>query len=247
MSDNFPPATSDMPLYKRIKQQLQQKFAEMPPLSPVPSERELCTELNVSRTTIRKTLAELERLGNITRLPGKGTFTSEKKYIDHELQWFIGFHEDAKRQNKAAQTRVIRQTIALPSPEACLALKISADTRIFVLERLRYIDGEPICLVSAFIPLEICTGLISQDFSDSSLYEFLRSQGISTLRARRSIEVKVASDEDALYLSIEPHSPVLLFQSTGYTHNDKPFEFVQSRYPAFKARFESEVYNDQIN
>jgi DNA-binding GntR family transcriptional regulator len=80
------------------------------------------------------------------------------------------------------------------------------------------------------------------NFSDQSLYKFLKSFDISIFKAKRSIEVIQAATTEATHLNIEKDSPVVLFQSHGYTENGTPFEYMRSRYPAYKARFESEVY-----
>ncbi|HRU02207.1 MAG TPA: GntR family transcriptional regulator, partial [Victivallales bacterium] len=53
----------------------------------LPSERELCELFKVSRTTIRKALAELEKSRLISRKVGSGTFIISKKRS--QLIWFL--------------------------------------------------------------------------------------------------------------------------------------------------------------
>ncbi|MCL6444427.1 MAG: GntR family transcriptional regulator [Alicyclobacillus sp.] len=238
--------SGEEPLYRQIQKALLAKLEQQPPLSPVPSERELCAEFQVSRQTIRKALDDLEQKGRIYRLPGKGTFVADKKYTDHELQWFIGFHEDASMQHKAPSSRILRQTVALATPEIATKLEIPHGTQLFVLERLRCVDDEPMCLVTSYIPLELCPDLLRQDFTNQSLYEFLLRNGLTIYKARRSIEVIEASSTEASYLEVQSGSPLLLFQSLGFLEQGSPFEYVRSRYPAYKARFESEVFRPKL-
>src|SRR5205085_1736010 len=91
---------SSPPLYQQLKEKILNQFKELSPLTPIPSERELCDLFGVSRPTVRRALEELEHEGEFVRLAGKGTFIADKKYTDHEMQSFIGFHEDASSQNK---------------------------------------------------------------------------------------------------------------------------------------------------
>jgi len=238
---------SQYPLYHQLKQLIMENLKDLPPLSPVPSERELCDKFGVSRPTVRRALNELVHEGKLHRLAGKGTFVADQKYVDHEMQWFIGFYEDASMQQRTPSSKVIQQNIISPSPDIAKKLSISEDKEVFVLERLRYVDGEPICLVTSFIPFELIPDLAKADFSEKSLYQFLKSYNINIYKAKRSIEVKQASDLEAIHLEIEKNSPVLLFQSLGYLQNGIPFEYVRSRYPAYKARFESEVFQPGLD
>jgi DNA-binding GntR family transcriptional regulator len=233
---------SPLPLYYQLKQLILDMLKELPPLSPVPSERELCETFSVSRPTVRRALEELEHDGELYRLAGKGTFVADKKYVDHEMQWFIGFYEDASMQQRNPTTKVLQQSIITATQDIAQKLSIPEESEVFVLERLRYVDGEPICLVSSYIPYKICPDLAKTNFAELSLFNFLKSYDISIFKARRSIEVKHASGVEAAQLNIEKGDPVVLFQSLGYSENGIPFEYVRSRYPAYKARFESEVF-----
>lgn len=233
---------SPLPLYYQLKQLIMDMLKEFPPLSPIPSERELCDKFGVSRPTVRRALEELESDGELYRLPGKGTFVADKKYVDHEMQWFIGFYEDASMQQKNPTTKVLQQSIVTATQDITQKLGIPEESEVFVLERLRFVDGEPICLVSSYIPYDICPELAKTNFAEQSLYQFLKSYDISIYKARRSIEVKHASGAEAAHLDIQKGDPVVLFQSLGYLENGTPFEYVRSRYPAYKARFESEVF-----
>ena len=227
--------------YLDAKSLLEKRLREMPPLAPFPSERDLCAEFGVSRTTIRRTLAEMEKEGVIHRLAGKGTFTADTKYTDHAMQSFIGFDEDARTQNKVVTNRILVHRIAPCPREEAAALRIRVGEEIFILERLRFVDGAPICYVTSVLPLAICPDMVKQDFAEESLYDFLRRRRIITVRAHRSIEVNEASSDEADLLGIAPQSPIFLFESIGYTAADRPLDHVRSRYPAYKARFETEV------
>jgi len=240
----FKDPNSQVPLYIQLKEVMMEELNQLSPLSPIPSERELCEKYEVSRPTVRRALEELQQEGQLVRLPGKGTFVAEKekKYTDHALQWAIGFHEDASMQHKNPKTKVLQQVVGTASPQAAEALGIPEGSDVFILERLRFVDNEPICLVTSVIPLEICPDLIKANFTDQSLYDYLRPYGIVLYKAKRSIEVIHATAAEAAYLEIEKDSPVALFQSRGFTENGHAFEYVRSRYPAYKARFESEVY-----
>ena len=69
-----------IPLYSRVASSLRNKIfsGQYEPGSKLPSEEGLAKCYNVSRITIRESLAHLEREGLINRHRGRGTFVSEK-------------------------------------------------------------------------------------------------------------------------------------------------------------------------
>ena len=66
------------PLYSQLVDTIREKIDnDMKPGDLLPSERDLSVKYNLSRTTVRLALAELEALGVVVRKHGKGTFVSD--------------------------------------------------------------------------------------------------------------------------------------------------------------------------
>src|ERR671911_2757583 len=82
----------------------------------IPSERQLSTDLGVSRLTVRAALDELVREGYLVRRRGSGTFVSEPK-IAQELT-MTSFTDDMQRlgMRPASKTLDLRVTPAGPPP-----------------------------------------------------------------------------------------------------------------------------------
>ena len=72
------PAATE-PKYYTVKRHLLEFIGSLDPGAPVPTERELATELETSRTTVRQALGELVVEGRLVRRQGSGTFVSEPK------------------------------------------------------------------------------------------------------------------------------------------------------------------------
>lgn len=66
----------DIPKYRRLKYELEEKWRNFSAHRALPSEREIRRDYGLSLETVRKALAELESEGRIYRLPNKGSFIS---------------------------------------------------------------------------------------------------------------------------------------------------------------------------
>ena len=77
----------NQPLYQQIFHDLQQAIADgsLPVDSQVPTEKELSTKYQVSRITSKRALTELEQLGLIYRVRGKGSFVTSCSYFPFYL------------------------------------------------------------------------------------------------------------------------------------------------------------------
>lgn len=74
---------SEKPMYEQIEEQIKESICnnEAEDNEPLPSVRQLSSQLNVSAITIKRAYADLEKEGFIYTVAGKGTFV-KLKHID---------------------------------------------------------------------------------------------------------------------------------------------------------------------
>jgi GntR family transcriptional regulator len=70
--------TDKRPMYQQIMEQIIQRIAvgDWPPNTPLPSIRQLATEIKVSIITVKRAYLELEREGVISTQQGKGSWVN---------------------------------------------------------------------------------------------------------------------------------------------------------------------------
>ena len=70
--------TNKRPMYQQIMEQIIQRIAigDCPPNTPLPSIREMATEIKVSLITVKRAYLELERKGVISTQQGKGSWVN---------------------------------------------------------------------------------------------------------------------------------------------------------------------------
>lgn len=121
----------------------------------IPGESDLCEEYGISRTVVRQALRELELAGLIVRRKGKGTFIAEPKINESLAQKLTGFYQDMTERGLKPVTQVLHQKTVPADKNVARFLEIPIGTLVVDIKRLRFIEEDPIQLVTSYIPL-IC-------------------------------------------------------------------------------------------
>jgi GntR family transcriptional regulator len=212
------------------------------PGDQIPGEQELCALYRVSRTVVRQALRELELEGVINRRKGKGTFISLPKISEGLVQKLTGFYQDMVERGLKPVTKVLHQNVTPANDKVARFLNIQPGEQVIDILRLRFINAEPIQLVTTYIPFGICPALATADLTDRSLYEFLETEcGVLLAKGRRYIEAVLANENEAELLGIERGAPLLMLDSISFSENGEPIEYYHALHRGDRSRFEVEL------
>ena len=111
--------SSAVPLYRQLEDAVQSDIDSgvYPPGGLLPSESEICTRYDLSRSVVRQTLRHLAQAGVIRTERGRGSFVAERKLSERFVQRTTGFYDDLTRMGLRIDTRVLRQEIAPVPPD----------------------------------------------------------------------------------------------------------------------------------
>lgn len=208
----------------------------------IPGEQDLCEIYGISRTVVRQALRELELEGVVNRRKGKGTFISQPKISEGLVQKLTGFYQDMVERGLRPGTRVLHQNVNPASENVARFLNIEPGEKVIDIQRLRFINEEPIQLVTTYLPYEICPALASVDLADRSLYKFLESEcGVFIAKGRRFIEAVLANEAEATLLGIDRGTPLLMLDSISYVESGQPVEYYHALHRGDRSRFEVEL------
>jgi GntR family transcriptional regulator len=148
---------SHIPYYIQLMDLLKEKILHKTwlPGEQIPPEQDLCETYGISRTVVRQALRELELEGVINRRKGKGTFITEPKINEGLIQKLTGFYQDMVERGLNPVTRVLHQNVVRANEKVARFLNIPPETEVIDIERLRFINDEPIQLVTTYIPYQI--------------------------------------------------------------------------------------------
>ena len=235
---------SFVPYYIQVMDALKEYLEEggAKPNEQLPGEPELCRMFDVSRTVIRQALRELEYEGLIIRKKGKGTFVAEPKIQESLFQELTGFYQDMEAKGLTPVSKVLKQEIIPAKIKVAGYLKLKEGTPVIQIDRLRFVEDEPIVFVTTFLPQHLCPKLVEVDLTNQSLYAFLESQyGIEIDRGHRTIEAVPANELEADLLNTNKGAPLILLDSVSYLADNTPIEYYHALHRGDRSRFEVEL------
>ncbi len=197
--------------YQRVQQALAEEIGRgrMPPGSQLPPERALAEHFGVSRVTLRRALAELERGGVVSRAGGRGWAVAGSP-IGEPPNALMSFTEMAASRGLIATARVLASGVRSATIDEAETLGLAPGAALFELERLRLMDDVPILIACSRVPVALAPGLEEVDFSTASLYWVLEERfGLRPTRAHFSVEAIASDERRATLLELEPGRPLL--------------------------------------
>ncbi|MGI8384227.1 GntR family transcriptional regulator [Robertmurraya sp. P23] len=208
----------------------------------LPSERELAEQYGISRMTARHTLSILEREGVVERRVGAGTFISNYK-IEMDFITFNSFTRTMLGKGLTPSTQVLSIKKSLAKPGIANKLHIPVGEEIVIIKRLRNVNGIPISIEESFIPYKYCPDIDHRITNNHSLYQMLESEyGITLVKAKEYMKVKLAEESDSKLLRIRSESPCVLREAVAYDDQGQSIEFSTSLTRSDIVRFYSELH-----
>ncbi|QZN85280.1 GntR family transcriptional regulator [Cellulomonas sp. C5510] len=227
-------------VHERLTEDL--RVGRYAPGSRLPGERELSTRLGVSRTTLRQALAALEEDGALERSAQRGWFVP-RQVIGEPPSTLQSFTEMARSRGLRPSSRVLRQEVRPATFEEADRLAVAPASPVLQLDRLRGMDGVPVCYDVVVVPRDRAAALVDADLTDRSLYEELRTRcGIAIHRSAYSVQADAADDRLAALLGTAVGAPVLVGREVAYTADGAPVLVGVNHYRGDAYRFEADLY-----
>ena len=226
--------TDVIPKYYQLANILRQQIenGDFQPYDTIPSERQLEQRYNLSRPTIRQAIDLLSRQGYLYRVHGKGTFVSPPKLQKGMLE-LTSFSEDMRKRGLKPGQRILEFGYVKPDSKIRQQLVIpDKEKKVLRIKRLRYGDEEPMGLQDSFLALDSAQTITREEIEEKgSIYVILQEKfGIYPTEADETLEVTLATHEEAELLNIQEGSPLLLNERTLWSQDRKAIEFVRILY-----------------
>lgn len=208
----------------------------------IPSERQLCERLKVSRPTLRSVVDDLVRDGTLVRHHGKGVFIARAKIAQNMVQLGGTGRQLLTAVDGAWASEVLTFDVVAAGAWVGRRLWLAPHEEVVRVHRVRRVDGEPVCVETIHLPRKIVPGLRSADLDGVSLYALLRRRfDITVTKALQIIEPTVTDPDEAALLQVPAQSPALLFERTSHDAKGRAVEFTHSIYRGDRYRIVSSL------
>jgi len=163
---------------------------------------------------------------------GKGTFVSPPKLQKGILE-LTSFSEDMRKRGLKPGHKILEFDYVLPDNQTTRQLEITdPNKKVLRIKRLRFGDEIPIGIQDSYLDLEKSQTITREEMGESgSIYAILQEKyGIYPAEADETLEVTLATRDEADLLQIAEGSPLLLNERTLWSQDRKAIEFVRILY-----------------
>jgi GntR family transcriptional regulator len=213
------------PLYQQLQRAIREAIENrlLSPDDALPPERQIASDLSVSRITVRKAIDGLVEEGLLVRRQGSGNFVASR--FEKNFAKLTSFSEDMRSRGRTPKSVWIKRTDGHVTPEEALTLRLSPGAPVYRFHRLRFADDVPMCLEYATIAGDALPSLKSVD---ASLYEALERAGNRPVRALQRLRALLLNAEQAKLLHAREGDAGLLVERVGFLRDGRAVEFCQS-------------------
>ncbi len=175
----------------------------------LPPEQSLAAEHAVSRITVRRALAELEREGLIVRRQGAGTFATPR----HDPKPMVADLSDVLANivamGRDTAVRLLAFGYDRPAPHIAAALNLREGERVQRAIRVRLIDGKALSYLTTHVPERIGLTYSEAELASRPLLSLLERSGIAVAHATQEVSAVLATPEIAKALEVEVGSALI--------------------------------------
>lgn len=214
-------------LYQRLAKGLRNAIEHgvIGPEESLPAERDLATEFEVSRITVRKALDALVADGLLVRRQGAGTFVAGR--VEKQFAKLSSFTEDMAARGRTVSSRWLDRSVGTVTPDESMTLGLSPGSAVYRFHRLRCADGTPMAIERSTIPAFALPGV---EAVGDSLYSALEVAGNRPVRALQRLRAVLFDADQADLLTVQPRAAGLFIERRGFLDDGRVIEATQSWY-----------------
>lgn len=214
------------------------------PGTSVPSENEIIEKYNVSNTTARKALHELEKEGWVTRIKGKGTFVRDNTVL-RAINRIFGFTKNMTEAGRKPATRLIGFHLRTSDHSQTVNGKeFTLKGPVCEIERIRYADGIPMMVETRYISLHFCPDIHRRNLEQSLYTIFEKDYGMRLTEINQMLSAVLLEGEALKPFQLLKPVPAFRVEGVSFCGKDLIIEMEDSIYRGDMYRFAAKALRE---
>lgn len=194
----------------------------------LPAERELCEAIGVSRTALRSAISQLVTSGYLESRHGSGTYVCPRKPLNL-FQEKSNYTTAVLRAGRMPSTRLLDARMCKAGDDSRCGLELSDDAPVYMIKRLRLVDGNPAAIETTYVNYSLCGGIEAHDFATEHLYQVLDDEyGVKPRHGLEQVSIVRLTDSEAHLLGSRPGDPAYHQRTAAYDAEMAPIESCQA-------------------
>jgi GntR family transcriptional regulator len=221
---------SYVPYYQQIVEQIRElaKAGQVKEGETFWSESDVSRQLGISKMPVRQAFQKLRSEGLLVIEKGKRPVIGSGR-MPWNFQELRGFSEEMRRRGLLPSARVLSSETVKAKGELAQALRLEEGELVHCIKRLRLVNGDPVAVVTSYLPAKIFPNIEKQNLEGRSLYAIFENVYKRKLNwAEESIGAVSAPEDVAAILETPPGSALLLIRETTYDSERVAIEYSQS-------------------
>ncbi|WP_058486541.1 dihydroxyacetone kinase subunit DhaL [Defluviitalea phaphyphila] len=222
-----------IPKYKIIAEDIEKQIKQgiLKRGEPMNSELKTQQQYNVSRVTVRKAYKVLLDKGIIRTVPGVGTFVND--LYNNDWTWMNSFTTQVMKEGHVPTTKVKKFQVIKANAQLAKRIGIKEKEECFFLERVRFIDNQPMWITRSYIPKHLAPSFTKEYLSvagmGQSIFKVLEMNfDIKCVKRLKIYEEIIENPEDAKVLNVEPEKKLMLKKSIAYDNSNNPVVYEET-------------------
>lgn len=192
------------------------------------SERDLSQFLGISKMPVRQAYQKLRSEGLLVIAKGKRPVIGSG-HVPWNFRKLRGFSEEMRPRGLRPSARLLSCQIVAAEGEVARALHLEDGESVYSIKRLRLVNGDPVAVVTSYLPAHIFQNIDKLDLEGRSLYAIFENVYNRKLHwAEENVGAVSAPEEEANILETAPGSALLFLQETTYDSDRVVIEYSRS-------------------
>ncbi len=213
-----------MPRFSQIVEHLkglisQGKLAEH---APLPSERIISEQFEVSRMTARKALLAMEAEGLAYSSGRRGRFVSPKRVV-YDVCKMISFSASALSEDVDLTIKLLSAETVNACPSVANTLRISPGDLVHKYTRLFLVKGHPTFLETEIMTAALFPDLLNQNLEQSTSLLVEHKYKIRPHTGNVVMRMRPVRDDEARLLGLSRYQPGIELEQTSFAQDGRPY------------------------